>query len=68
MPETSSRETILSRQLKMIADAGIEEVVITTGYFDSVLVNYCQNLGLPVHITFVENAVYKDTNYILYLA
>ena len=29
MTEISSKETILSRQLKQIAEAGIEEVVIT---------------------------------------
>lgn len=64
MTEISPSETILSRQLKQIADAGIEEVVITTGLFDSVLVNYCQNLDIPIHITFVKNPVFKDTNYI----
>lgn len=64
MTEISPSETILSRQLKQIADAGIEDVVITTGLFDSVLVNYCQNLEYPVHITFVKNPVFKDTNYI----
>ena len=31
MTEISNRETILSHQLKMIADAGIEEVSIETG-------------------------------------
>ena len=64
MTEISAKETILSRQLKQIADAGIEDVVITTGLFDSVLVNYCQSLELPLHITFVKNPRYKDTNYI----
>lgn len=64
MTEISHRETILSRQLKQIADAGIEEVVITTGFFDSVIVNYCQSLELPLHITFVRNSAYKETNYI----
>ena len=38
MTEISARETILSRQLKMLAEAGITEVVMTTGAFDSVLV------------------------------
>lgn len=64
MTEISSRETILSRQLKQIADAGIKEVVMTTGKFDSVLVNYCESLDLPIHFTFVKNPIYKDTNYI----
>ncbi len=64
MTEISTNETILSHQLKQIADAGITEVVMTTGFFDSVLVNYCQSLGLPLHFTFVKNPVYDKTNYI----
>lgn len=64
MTEISAQETILSRQLKQVAEAGIEEVIITTGLFDGVLVQYCQSLGLPLHITFVNNPEYKATNYI----
>ena len=64
MTEISNHDTILSRQLKMIAQAGIEEVVMTTGLFDSVLVNYCQSLDLPLHFTFVKNPRYRETNYI----
>ena len=64
MTEISAKETILSHQLKQIADAGIEEVIMTTGLFDSVLINYCQSLELPLHIVFVKNPIYRDTNYI----
>lgn len=64
MTEISSQETILSRQLRQIADAGIDEVVITTGYYDGVLVKYCQSLELPIHFTFVNNPIYDQTNYI----
>ena len=64
MTEISAKETILSRQLRQLADAGIEDVVITTGYYDSVLVNYSNSLELPLHITFVKNPVYDSTNYI----
>ncbi len=64
MTEISTKETILSRQLRMIADAGIEEVVMTTGYYDGVLVKYCQSLELPLHFTFVNNPIYDQTNYI----
>lgn len=64
MTEITSKETILSRQLKQLCDVGINEVVITTGKFDSVLVNYCNSLNLPIHITFVNNALYEETNYI----
>ena len=64
MTELSSTQTILSRQLRQIADAGIEEVVITTGYYDGVLVQYCNNLEHPLHLTFVKNPIYDQTNYI----
>lgn len=64
MTDVSSTDTILSRQLKLIADAGIADVVMTTGYYDSVLVNYCKSLNLPLHFTFVKNPIYDKTNYI----
>lgn len=64
MTEISANETILSRQLRLLAEAGITEVVMTTGLFDSVLVNYCHSLELPLHYIFVKNPVYRDTNYI----
>lgn len=64
MTEISPRDTILSRQLRQIAAAGIEEVVMTTGYYDSVLINYCRSLELPLTFHFVKNPVYSETNYI----
>ena len=64
MTEISMHETILFRQLKQIVGAGIEEVVLTTGYYDRVLVRYCQSLDLPIHFTFVNNPEYDQTNYI----
>ncbi len=64
MTEISSKETILSRQLKQIVDIGIEEVVITTGYYDTVLINYCNSLDLPLKYLFVKNSKYDKTNYI----
>lgn len=64
MTEISSHETILSRQLSMLSEAGIDDVIITTGYYDAVLVNYCLSLDLPIHFSFVKNPVYDQTNYI----
>ena len=64
MTEIDSHDTILSRQLRMIAEAGITEVVMTTGYYDSILEKYCAGLDLPLRITFVKNPVYDKTNYI----
>lgn len=64
MTEIDGNETILSRQLKLLVDAGVEEVVMTTGSFDGVLVNYCNSLELPIKYTFVKNEKYAETNYI----
>ncbi len=64
MTEISPKETIISRQLNQLADAGINDVVITTGRFDGVLVNYCNSLDIPVNITYVKNPIYDKTNYI----
>lgn len=64
MTEISAADTILSRQLKMLACAGIEEVVMTTGYYDEILVKYCDSLKLPLTFTFINNPLYAETNYI----
>lgn len=64
MTEISESETILSRQLKQLVRAGVSEVVLTTGLFDNVLVEYCNSLNLPLGIQFVNNPKYRETNYI----
>ena len=64
MTELSDGETIISRQLKMLLNSGVTDVVITTGYFNDVLVDYCQSLNLPLKYTFVLNPIYNETNYI----
>ena len=64
MTEISHHNTILSRQLRQCVEYGIEEVVMTTGYYDQVLIDYCHFLRLPLKITFVNNPIYDKTNYI----
>lgn len=64
MTEIAPGETILSRQLRLLARCGIREAVITTGLFDSVLRDYCRSLELPLEISFVFNPDYGETNYI----
>lgn len=64
MTEISCKDTILSRQLKLLSKAGIREVVMTTGYYDDILIHYCHSLGLPLEYTFVKNSLYDQTNYI----
>ena len=70
MTEISTRETILSRQLRLLYEAGISEIVMTTGYCDDVLRAYCASLDLPIHLTFVNNPLYEETNciYSIYCA
>ena len=64
MTEISPKNTILSWQLRQLVSFGVEEVVITTGYYDKVLVDYCEALHLPLKYTFVNNPLYDKTNYI----
>ena len=64
MTEISATETILSRQLRQIREAGIQDVVMTTGRFDTVLERYCQSLDTGLRIRFVKNPIYDRTNYI----
>ena len=70
MTEILESETILSRQLKLLQQYGIIDIVITTGPFDKVLTDYCNSLNLSLQYTFVNNPVYDETNYIysIYLA
>ena len=56
--------TILSRQLALIAQAGIREAVITVGPFAGLIKEHVQSLNLPLHITYVPNPLYSETNYI----
>lgn len=64
MTQITDKDTILSRQLKLLNKFGIKDVIITTGYYDEVLVDYCKSLELPLQITFVKNPIYDKTNYI----
>ena len=64
MTEISAHNTILSHQLRQLVSFGVEEVIMTTGYYDEVLINYCDKLHLPLKYTFVNNPIYDKTNYI----
>lgn len=64
MTELDNTDTILSRQLRLLCGLGIRDVVITTGYYNQVLKEYCYSLGQPLQYEFVNNEKYKETNYI----
>lgn len=54
----------MSRQLKLLKKEGIDDIVITTGYYDQVLIDYCNSLDLNLKFTFVKNPIFDKTNYI----
>lgn len=64
MTEISAHETIISRQLRLLCEVGISDIIITTGPFAEELQEYCTQLALPVSLTFVNNPKYAETNYI----
>lgn len=64
MTEIYGNDTILSRQLRMLKEAGVKDIVITIGYYDSVLVDYTHSLDMKMNITYVKNPDYSKTNYI----
>lgn len=70
MTKISKGDTILSRQLKLLQQCGINDIIITTGFFDEILIQYCNSLNLSLKYSFVKNPVYDETNYIysVYLA
>ena len=70
MVKVSETETILSRQIRLLLNAGITEFVITIGPFEDVIPNHVKE-GFPnLSVTYVRNEVYDKTNYIysMYLA
>lgn len=64
MTDLTTNDTIISHQLKIIEKYGIKDVVITTGYYDEILVDYCMSLGLNLNYEFIKNPLYAETNYI----
>ena len=50
--------------MRQLADMGVEELVITTGAFESELVRYAETHGEKQKFTFVKNPEYERTNYI----
>ena len=64
MTDISKTESILSRQLALLEELGVTDVIITTGYYDDVLIQYCNSLNYNLNYTFVKNPIYNQTNYI----
>lgn len=58
-------ETIFERQIRLLQEAGIFDVVITTGPYPEMLKEVCSKSCFKnMHFTFVHNEKYDQTNYI----
>ena len=64
MTEIDQNETIVGRQISLLRECNIKDIVMTTGYFDSVLRDYCDSLYNDINFTYVLNPKYSETNYI----
>ena len=70
MTELLDDETIIKRQLILLKECGIKDIVITTGYLENVLKKYCDELDLSLNISYITNPIYNKTNaiYSIYCA
>lgn len=64
MMKLSEQETILSRQLKLLNEFDIKDIIITTGYNSQLLEEYYNSLELDLDVLFIKNEKYQTTNYI----
>lgn len=56
-------ESIFARQLRILAECGITEAVVTTGKYEQELFDESR-LHPEIKVTFVNNPLYESTNYI----
>lgn len=56
--------SIIQYQLAVLKAAGIQEIIITTGYMKDVLEDYISTIINDISVTFVHNEDYSRTNYI----
>lgn len=64
MTRLQGEDTILSRQLEQLKKMGIQDVVITTGYYNEMLEEYAKSIAKDMNVTYVFNDLYSTTNYI----
>ena len=74
MVQIDDESTILQRQLELLLRYNIDDIIITTGYKNDILVDYINHdlnyLFKSAKISFIHNDIYDKTNYIysMYLA
>lgn len=57
-------ETILGRQLKILKENNLKNIIITTGPFEEKIISYCKINFPELKIKYINNPVYDKTNYI----
>jgi len=62
--EIGSGETILGRQLKILESFGLEDILITTGPFETKIKEYLKSRPERQLVSLVNNPAYERTNYI----
>ncbi|MFA5659970.1 MAG: iron-containing alcohol dehydrogenase [Bacilli bacterium] len=68
--ELKSGETILGRQLRLLSMAGIKHIIISTGYKEETIKEFCEKEFPDLDVTFVFNPIFDKTNsiYSMFLA
>ncbi|ADZ85261.1 phosphocholine cytidylyltransferase family protein [Cellulosilyticum lentocellum] len=64
MIDLGNGETIIERQIEILARQGITEIVITTGPHKDLLEGYLTGYFSQINFKFVHNPLYSQTNYI----
>lgn len=65
MCRIDDEDTIISWQVKLLAQAGVKEAVVTTGPFADMLKEHLESLNAGIAFHYVPNPDYADTNYIV---
>lgn len=59
-----NEDTILSRQISMLLEEGIDDILITIGPYGDVIPDYLKDKFPSLDIVYIRNDIYDKTNYI----
>lgn len=65
MCRIDDEDTMISWQVKLLAQVGVKEAVVTTGPFADMLKEHLESLNSGITFHYVPNPDYADTNYIV---
>ncbi len=65
MVKLPNGESVFGRQLRLLMECGITQIVVTTGPFEEQLKDVARHPAFrDLHVEFVKNPLYESTNYI----